>query len=126
MTFTDRICGADPDFERGETAYLLACRARDAADWQALADALDVADAGFRWTTARCARAVLAAAGHEPFSANYLRHILPGRVQHLIPGTLKALALEKLIQSTSQNGAVHRAGHPRLARRPLPAHPGRP
>ena len=103
MTFIDKVRAADGDIDRGEAAYLLACNAKDAEDWRLLASALDVTESRPEWDTARCCRATLTAVSPgEAFSANRLRRILPRRAWHLIPGTLKALALYKLIASTQQ------------------------
>jgi hypothetical protein len=103
MTFIDRIRSADGDTDRGEAAFLLACKANDADDWRLLADVLDVAESQPNWDIPRCCRAVLTMTRPgDSFSANRLRRILPRRAWHLIPGTLKALALYKLIASTHQ------------------------
>jgi hypothetical protein len=103
MSFTDKIRSADGDMDRGETAFLLACKASNADDWRLLADALDVAESQPKWDMARCCRIVLTAIRPgEAFSANRLRHILPRRTWGLIPGTLKTLALYGFIASTQQ------------------------
>jgi hypothetical protein len=82
---------------------VLACHARDAADWRVLAETLGVSEAECRWDTARTSRAVLECVrAHERFSANKLRRILPERAHPLVSGTLKAMALEGLIASTDQ------------------------
>jgi hypothetical protein len=103
MTFTDKIRSADGDTDRGETAFLLACKANDADDWRLLAEALDVAESQPKWDIARCCRATLTAIRPgEGFSANRLRRVLPRRAWGLIPGTLKTLALYGFIASTQQ------------------------
>lgn len=103
MAFTDTIRAADGDTERGETAWLLACNARDADDWRNLAEMLDVTGTDPGWTIARCCRVTLVAARlGEDFSANRLRQVVPRRAWDLIPGTLKALALYGFIRSGQQ------------------------
>jgi hypothetical protein len=103
MTFTDKIRSADGDTDRGETAFLLACKANGADDWRLLAEALDVAESQPKWDIARCCRVTLATVRPgEAFSANRLRLVLPRRAWDLISGTLKALALYGFIASTQQ------------------------
>ena len=103
MTFTDKIRAADGDIARGETAFLLACKAHGADDWRLLAGALDVAGSQPKWDTARCCRTVLTMVRPgDAFSANRLRQILPRRAWDLISGTLKTLALYGFITSTQQ------------------------
>jgi hypothetical protein len=103
MPFTDRLLSSDGDVDRSEAAWQLFCHAHDADDWRLLADALDVSGTETRWSIPRAAHVVLASArSGEGFSANKLRRLLPERAWPLIPGTLKALALQGLIRATDQ------------------------
>jgi hypothetical protein len=103
MSFIDKIRAADGDTVRGEAAFLLACNAKDAADWRLLAEALDLTGSRPEWDIARCCRVALTAVRPgEAFSANRLREVFPRRAWPLISGALKSLALYGFISSTQQ------------------------